>query len=200
MPFPSRPAAQRLVRLHRGPKKGRLPIRTLPAFPARFAGATRTTLLIGHILERWTQAFLRVRSRSYRERLATGNGSLRMPNPMSALTTLDTAGSGDVSRAAAIAATVVILALCRLWRNGTCEAWPGLRGLGRRTTRRSHVEKVTSAVWPAEPTVIGLASSEAPALPPRNCCSGHGRFRAREQMAASPGGLAWRSALPDGAE
>ena len=136
MPFPSQLAAQRRVRLHRGPKKGRLPIRTLPAFPARFAGATGTTLLYaGPTIERWTQAFLRVRSRSCRERLATGNGSLRMPNPMSALTTLDTDRGGDVSRVAAIAATVVILALCRLWRNGTCGAWSDLLGLEKKQPR-----------------------------------------------------------------
>ena len=52
----------------------------------------------------------------------------------------------------------------------------------------------------AERIVIGVSFSEAPALPPRICCSGHVRFRAHEQMAASPGGLAWRSALPAGAE
>lgn len=45
MPFPSRLAALRRVRPHHGPKKGRSPIRTLPAFPARFK--TRASLLVG---------------------------------------------------------------------------------------------------------------------------------------------------------
>src|SRR5271156_5673707 len=35
MPFPSRPAARRQVRLHRGPTRGRPPNWTLPAFPTR---------------------------------------------------------------------------------------------------------------------------------------------------------------------
>src|SRR5580698_7913424 len=102
MPFPSRLAARGRVRLHRGPKKGRWPIRTLPAFPARLLAcpdhpANRSTLkrfvrtLDPGLLARATLTALS-------DRLATGLGSLRMPNPMSALVTLDTAWSGFVSR------------------------------------------------------------------------------------------------------
>src|SRR5271168_1620172 len=103
MPFPGRLAAQRRVRLHRGPKKGRLPIRTLPAFPARLLEATRTTLLLGphpkptlRTLDPRPSCSCDPGTTSW-DRLATGLGTLRMPKPDVRSPVLDTGRSGDVS-------------------------------------------------------------------------------------------------------
>src|SRR4029077_14754897 len=96
MPFPSQLAAQTRVPLHRGPKKGRLPILTLPAFPAQLIA--RATLLLGPTSERRTQAFLRVRSPGCWDLVVTRDDAKVWPLPRSALVTLDTGRSGDVSR------------------------------------------------------------------------------------------------------
>src|SRR5580698_5094369 len=122
MPFPSRLAAQRRVRLHRGPKKGRWPIRTLPAFPARLLACP------DHPANRPT-------SRCFARTLDPGllaratplcvlgspcdrDGVLALPTRCPLSIILDTARSGFVPGGVR-ALICVILALCGLRRNGT---------------------------------------------------------------------------------
>src|ERR1700733_10116293 len=97
MPFPSRLAAQRRVRLHRGPKKGRWPIRTLLAFPARLLAcpdhpANRSTSR--RLVRTLDPGLLASATPTLRSGIALRPGRLTsMAEPMSALTVLDTTRS-----------------------------------------------------------------------------------------------------------
>src|SRR5580658_1536233 len=122
MPFPSRLAAQRRVRLHRGPKKGRWPIRTLPAFPARLLAcpdhpANRSTSR--RFVRTLDPGLLANATPALRSRIALIAGRRSgIADPMSPLNTLDTRGA-EMFPGGHQVLTLVILSLCGFGRNGT---------------------------------------------------------------------------------